>query len=151
MLAAPEFVIVTGIAALVVDTCCEGKVSVLAERETAPTVAGPLKPTVGAAPAELFTLNVATRTPPAVGVKVTLNAQLAPAPKDPRHADGTEKSPGATPPRDRDVIVTAVVLLFVTVTDWLPLVLPTVSVAKTTSIGDNVRAGKTPTPAVCTF
>jgi hypothetical protein len=148
---APEFVIVTGTGVLVVNTCCVAKLSVFAERETAPTVAVPLNPIVWGVPAELFTLSVALRTPPALGVKITLNLQVAPAVSCPKHVEGTEKSPRAVPLRDSPVMVSAEPLLLVMVTDWLPLALPTSCAPKRSPTGDKVRAGRTPTPLVGTF
>ncbi len=81
--AVPLLVSVTACAALVVPTCWLLKVSVVLERVTAGAVAAtpvPVRLTLCGLPAALSVIDtVPVRVPVAVGVKVTLMVQLAPA------------------------------------------------------------------------
>ncbi len=78
--AVPLLVSVTVCAALVVPTCWLLKVRVLLDNVTAGAIPVPLRLTLCGLPAALSVIDsVPVRVPVAVGVKVTLMVQLAPA------------------------------------------------------------------------
>ena len=82
------------------------------------------------------------RVPAAVGVKVMLIVQLAPAFSEPPQLLVCAKSPLAVMP----VMLNGTVPLLVSVTDWVALVVPTGWLPKLGLVGDNVAAGPVPVP-----
>jgi len=143
--AVPEFVSVTGWAALVAPTGWPVKVRLVAERLTsgagAPT---PESRTVCGLPGALsVTASEPLLLPEAVGVNVTLILQLAPAATLAPQLFIWAKAPVSVIP----VIARGAVPVLVRVTACAALVVPAAWLAKLTVVGKSVTAGANPTPA----
>ena len=81
------------------------------------------------------------REPPAIGAKVTLIVQLAAAATLVLHVLVCAKSAGFVPPTVILVIVSGALPVFVKVTRWAALLVPTFWVLKLRLVGDRVAAG----------
>src|SRR5207248_1749827 len=152
--AVPVLVKVTVIGALVVASSWLPKSRLMGANPTAGAVPFPLSATVCGLPLALSVTNsVPVRILEAVGVKVTLIEQLAPAAKvrsEERRAGTEGRAAGTSPEAEKEVIVKAAVpvLVSVTVTDalmvargWLP---------KPRLVGANPTAGAVPFPLSAT-
>ncbi len=115
--AVPELVSVTVCGALVVPTDTLPKFRLVVDRLTRGAVPVPVRLTVWGLPLALSLIDrVALRVPAAVGVKVTLMAQFAPAATLDPQVFVCEKSPGLVPPIAMLLIANAPVPVFASVT-----------------------------------
>jgi hypothetical protein len=141
---------VTGCAALVVPTCCPAKLSEVGLSVAFAEVAVPVRLAVcGLLLALSVTVRVAVRVPLAVGLKVTLIAQLAPAARLEPQLLVSAKSPLLVPVMAMLLMDSAPPLEFESVTVWGALVVPTDWVANVTELGERAAefvAGRPPTP-----
>ena len=127
--AVPLFVSVTDFAALVAPTSCDPKLKLAGDRLTAGAVPVPLTPTLCGLPAASSLIpTLALRLPVAAGVKLTVIVQVALT----ASVAGPEgqvfvcaKSAEFVPATAMLLIVSGAVPLFVSVTDCVPLVVPT--------------------------
>jgi hypothetical protein len=110
----------------------------------------PLSATVWGAPGALSLTEIAAeRAPAPVGLKVTEIVQLAPAASvlgATGHVFVCAKSPAFAPPRPIELIVSAPVPEFVSVTFCAGLVVPINRLPKLRLVGENVTAGDGATP-----
>src|SRR6202007_1156019 len=139
---------VTAFAALLVPTVWLAKVSEGGERLA--TGAEPAAPVpvrladCGLPEALSATLRVPVRVPEAVGVKVTLMVQFAPAARELPQLSVSEKSPLA----EILVIVKVAVPVLVSVTAFAALLVPTVWLAKVSEVGERLATGAEPAAPV---
>ncbi len=125
LVTSPLFVMVTVCAALLVPTAWLENVRVVADREAAAAVAVPVRLITCGFPAVSVIVMVAVRVPRAVGVKLTVIAQLAPAATEVQVLVSL-KSPASVPESATLETVRLVMFpLFVIVTSCDTLVVPT--------------------------
>lgn len=99
---------------------------------------------------EFVTRKVAVRVPPAVGVKVTLIVQLAPAAKVEPQVVVRAKSPAFVPVKEVTIEVRLVVPMLLRVTTWAELVVPATWLPKVRLPGARVTPVPVPVRAtVC--
>lgn len=145
----PTLVRVTVFAALLCPTPVDGKFSTVGDRNTVVPV--PVKGTVcGLPPPVSLMETVALRVPLAVGVKVTLIVQLAPAPSEEPQVLVWAKSPGLVPVMVMPVMLMEVVPTFFIVTVFAALLWPIAVVGKFSTAGISETTVPVPvSEAVC--
>jgi len=122
----PVLVIVTVNVALVVPIAWLPKFRLVGEKLTVNVTPVPVRPMVCGLPAALSVIvTLAVRLPFAVGVKVTLMVQLAPAARELPHVFVWTKSPLLVPVIAILVMLTAVLPVLAIVTAWAVVVVPT--------------------------
>jgi len=150
--ALPELVSVTGSAALVAPTEVLVKVRLVGETVTAG--ARPVRPTVCGLPGALSAmLTAASCVPVALGVNVTLMAQLAPSASEAGQVLETANSEAFTPVMVMLLArlappgpVSAADPVLVSTTAWAGVVTPADVPVKVKLLGDKLTIGATPTP-----
>jgi hypothetical protein len=137
--AVPVLLRVTGCAALVVPRVWAPNVRLVAVRLSDAPPPVPVRLTACGLPeAESLTLSPAVRVPGAVGVKVRLIVQLAPAARELPQVLDCAKSPALAPVSETPAILTLAVPVLFTVTTWAVLVVPTVWVGKVRLIAERL-------------
>jgi hypothetical protein len=100
----------------------------------------------GLSPALSVIVTLAERAPDAVGVKVTVIVQFAPAASDAGQVFVCEKSVEFVPVAAIELIVSAAFPVLVSVTPWDALVVPTVWLENVNEAGLRLTAGAVATP-----
>ena len=144
--AVPVFLMVTVWAAVVLPTVVEAKVSEVGDRVTAGAAAAvpvPVRETLWGEPEALSAMaSEAARVPVPVGLNSMETVQLAlTANEVPQVSADLMYEDALVPVRFSEVRVRAAVPVFLMVTVWAAVVLPTVVEAKVSEVGDNVTAG----------
>lgn len=94
---------------------------------------------------------VAVSAPATLGLKTMLMVQLAPAARlEPQVVADWEKSPAFVPANFVLMLLRAVEVPFVRVTIWAVLVVPSVTVPKSSEVGDTNTVAKTPGESLAT-
>jgi hypothetical protein len=146
--APPEFVKVTLCDALVVPVARVANVSDAGLSITCEPRDIPDRLTICGLPGALSVIvRAATRTPPAVGVNVTLTLHAPPGASEPPHVLDSAKSPAFPPATAIFVMVSAAFPILVSMTDCDALVVPTAVEGNVIRAGDSCRKGPfTPVP-----